>query len=101
FLEMHGAGSGKLLHQCFRRLGVDVEEADLRALRDEMADDRFADSAAAAGDQHGPALQARIDGAAGHGCLRPWIVRDAGPREVLRKMLALSATRRSPGPRLF
>ena len=43
-----------------------VEEADLRPLRGEVLDDRFADAAAAAGDENGAALEARIDGAVFH-----------------------------------
>ena len=49
-----------------RFLLLDIDEADLRALGSEVLDNRFADAAAAAGDQHGAVLQARIDGAVFH-----------------------------------
>ncbi len=57
--------------QRLRRLLRDIEETDLRPLRGETGDDRFADAGPAAGDKNGAALEARIDGAVFHGICFP------------------------------
>ena len=50
----------ELVGERFAGVGIDIEERDLRALIEEMLDERRANAGRAAGDQHHLAGEARI-----------------------------------------